>query len=146
MPNEIPDADFWSLLDQFLMREKDSVFAILTHIRLAIGAGTILALICCARAFTGPFTAYLELSQNRELRSTDATAMALLGMAAVSSVSVGLIIIYALWRLHRALRQALFETLKQSVEAVEVPLKKAQIEIPEKTANLLSSIRSHALD
>ena len=144
MANETPDANFWSLLDQFLIRENDSVFAILTHVRLAIGAGTIVALICCARAFTGPFAAYLELSQNRELRSTELTAVALLGMAAVSSVSVALIIIYALWRLHRALRQALFATLKQSVDAVELPLTKAQIEIPEKTANVLKSMKTHS--
>src|SRR5688572_27297414 len=137
MANEIPDANFWSLLDQFLIKEKDSVISILTHVRLAIGAGTIIALICCARAFTGPFTAYLELTQNRELHSKDVTALALLGMAAVSSVSVGVLIIYALWRLNRALRRALFETLKESVDAVKVPIEKADIEIPEKTANLL---------
>jgi|GEM_PF-4327755 len=134
-------ADFWSHLDQFLIRERDSTVGMLTHVRLAITAGVIIAVLCCVKAFLNPFIAFLEFREVSGSSSSLKVSQVLLVVVAIGALSLLLLILLALASLNKAFARALHTSLHRTAEAVEVPLKEADIEIPEKTAKLLETFK-----
>lgn len=129
------DDDFWSRINDFLQKERDSIFASLTHVRIAMAASVIISVLLSATSFTSPLAKYLESSTER-FNPLSATILASFGLSALLVLCLALM---ALRRLYRALKKSLMDELRNRAEAVETACKNANIEIPSKTKKILET-------
>lgn len=135
MNSNVYDRQFWSVLDDFLMKERDSVLATITHLRLAVGAAAVVTILLCVKSFSDPLVAYFETKSN-----VNPASIALLISSAVATVLILVVVLSALSFLNRALKRALLEGLRKRIQAIELACEEAGVEIDERTQKLLKTM------
>jgi hypothetical protein len=136
MKDEVDNHDGWILINEFLRKERDSIFATLNHVRLAFAAGIIAAILLSGSSLIRPFSAYLEFHEDR---SRNLFTIVFLISFAVTVLLILMFVIAALGKLYRAFKQSMMDDLHNRVTAVKAACEEANVKIPLKTQKLLET-------
>lgn len=133
--------DNWFRINEFLERERDSIFATLTHIRLIIAGGIIAVILLSSSSFLFPIGAYLEGRESPYLEGREGQLITVVLVASfgITAMLVLVFVLAALYRLYKAVERSLEKDLMNRVEAIEFASSKAGLELPPKTKKLLKT-------
>ncbi|MET0464581.1 MAG: hypothetical protein ABW007_15555 [Chitinophagaceae bacterium] len=142
----------WSHINEFLQRERDSIFSAITHMRLAVAAGIIAAILLTSSSFLGSLSSYLEAGATGSdtspySRSNPNTfAIALVVSFGITALLILVFVVAALSNLRKAFIKSLEEDSRNRVQAIKVASEKADVEIPLQTQKLLETFSYESAD